>query len=102
MWRRCDTRHASLEPQRSASPPQVEIQLEQKGDSDGSFAQLFNLLFSLGGLATPLAGYLMDVHGFHASFGGCVACLVISCGVNLTTGLEAQVVVFVAVPSPSP
>ena len=94
---------ASLEPQRSASPPQVEIQLEQKGDSDGSFAQLFNLLFSLGGLATPLAGYLMDVHGFHASFGSCVACLVISCGVNLaTTGLKAQVVVFVAVPNPSP
>lgn len=76
----------------------VEIQLEQKGDKDGVYTQLFNLLFSLGGLATPLAGYLMDVHGFHASFGACAGCLIMMAGVNLaTTGLEAQIVVFVAV-----
>jgi len=72
----------------------VEVQLEEKGDDDHTYTKIFNLMFSLGGLATPLAGYLMDVHGFHASFGVCVVCLCIACGVGLCESLEAQIVTF--------
>jgi len=75
----------------------VEIQLEIRGDEDHFYTQLFNLLFSLGGLATPLSGYLLDVHGFYATFGLCSVCFIIGSLVNLISdSLELQIVVFVA------